>query len=61
MTKNVRKPYFTSCPTYYFSFEKFVIGMYTRMGDVVHQDKAINNRQIISSLNKIGRGLREWK
>ena len=41
MARDVRKTYVTSCPSYSLWFERFMVGMHKRMGDEVHQDKAI--------------------
>ena len=41
MAKDTRKTYVTSCPSYSLWFERFIVGMHKRMGDVVHQDKAV--------------------
>ena len=41
MANDIRKTYVTSCPSYSLWFERFIVGMHKRMGDVVHQDKAL--------------------
>ena len=41
MARDVRKTYVTSCPSYSLWFERFIVGMHKRMGDEVHQDKAV--------------------
>ena len=41
MARDTRKTYVTSCPSYSLWFERFIFGMHKRMGDVVHQDKAV--------------------
>ena len=41
MARDTKKTYATSCPSYGLWFERFMIGMHKRMGDKVHQDKAI--------------------
>ena len=41
MARDTRKTYVTSCPSYSFWFERFIFGMHKRIGDVVHQDKAV--------------------
>lgn len=41
MARDVRKKYITSCHFYSLWFERFMVSMHKRMGDEVHQDKAI--------------------
>ena len=41
MARDLKKTFVTSCPTYGLWFERFMVGMHKRMGDEVHQDKAV--------------------
>ena len=55
MAKDTRKTYVTSCPSYSLWFERFIVGMHKRMGDVVHQDKAVT----LEVIHKLVEGLEE--
>ena len=41
MARDLKKTYVMSCPTYGLWFESFILGMYERMGDEVHQDHMV--------------------
>lgn len=63
MPRDTRKTdviYATSCPSYYLWFERFIVGIHKRMGDIVHQDKHVTLDVIhtlveIFEINYIGR------
>ena len=41
MAKYLKITFITSCPTYGLWFERFVVGMHTRIEGEVHQDKFV--------------------
>ena len=41
MARDVRNTCITLCPSYSLWFERFIVGMHKKMGNEVHQDKAV--------------------
>ena len=55
LARNVRKTYVTSFLAYSLWFERLMVDMHTRMGDKVHQDKAVS----LEVIHKLMEGLED--
>ena len=55
MSRDIRKTYVTTCPTYSLWYERFMLGMHKRMGDEVWQDLAVS----LDVMYKMVEGLEE--
>jgi hypothetical protein len=53
MAYKLNKTYQTKCPTYGYWFEKFMLGMHKRMGDIVNSDYAVSKEIVIGLLRDL--------
>jgi hypothetical protein len=53
MAHKLNKTYQTGCPTYGYWFEKFMLGMHRRMGDVVNSDYAVSKEIVVALLRDL--------
>ena len=53
MTRDLVKIFVTKCPSYSLWFERFIQGMYARMGDNHQLDAAVSNKVMHALMKRV--------